>query len=61
MTMTCEESLVLNVLAEDRPTYEAAEGTVGHSCGEDWLKTGERPDQWVGFRWLKINSLTLQK
>ncbi len=49
MTMTCEESLVLNVLAEDRPTYEAAEGTVGHSCGEEWLKTGERPDHWVGF------------
>lgn len=49
MTMTCEESLVLNLLAEDHPTYEAAEGTVGHSCGEEWLKTGERPDKWVGF------------
>jgi hypothetical protein len=49
MTMTCEESLVLNVLAEDRQTYEAAEGTVAHSCGEHWLKTGERPDEWIGY------------
>jgi len=48
MTMTCEESLVINVLAEDRQTWEAAEGTVAHSCGEHWLKTGERPDEWIG-------------
>jgi hypothetical protein len=48
MTMTCEESLVLNVEADDHATWEAAEGTVAHSCGEHWLKTGERPDQWIG-------------
>ena len=49
MTMTCEESLIINTLAEDRQTYEAAEGTVAHGCGEEWLKTGERPDQWIGM------------
>lgn len=49
MTMTCEESLVINVLAEDRQTFEAAEGTVAHSMAERWLKTDERPDDLVGF------------
>lgn len=49
MTMTCGESLVLNVLADDVQTYEAAEGTVAHSLGEEWVKSGERPDQWIGF------------
>ncbi len=34
MTMTCEDSLWLNVVAEDRQTYEAAEGTVAHAMGE---------------------------
>lgn len=49
MTMTCEESLVLNIEADDHQTYEAAEGTVAHSCAEEWLKSGERPDKWVGY------------
>lgn len=49
MTMTCEESMVLNVLADDNQTYEAAEGTVAHSLGEGWLKSGERPDDQIGF------------
>lgn len=49
MTMTCEESLVLNVEAEDRQTWEAAEGTVAHACAEEWLKSGERPDHWISF------------
>ncbi len=49
MTMTCEESLVLNVLAEDHQTYEAAEGTVAHGLGEEWLKSGNRPDDQIGF------------
>ena len=48
MTMTCEESLVLNVLAEDRGSFYAAEGTVAHALGEEWLKTGDRPDQRIG-------------
>lgn len=49
MTMTCEESLVLNVLADDVQTYEAAEGTVAHAMGEEWVKTGVRPDHHVGL------------
>lgn len=49
MTMTCEESLVLNVLADDNPTYEAAEGTVAHGLAELWIKTDQRPDDQVGF------------
>lgn len=48
MTMTCEESLYLNAIAEDHQTYEAAEGTVAHGLAEDWLKTGERPDHRIG-------------
>jgi hypothetical protein len=48
MTMTCEESLYLNAIAEDRQTYEAAEGTVAHSMGELWIKDGERPDHRIG-------------
>lgn len=49
MTMTCEESLVINVLAEDRQTFEAAEGTVAHSMLEEWFLTAERPDHHIGF------------
>lgn len=48
MTTTCEESLVLNALAEDDTSYEAAEGTVAHSMAELWIKSGERPDHLVG-------------
>lgn len=49
MTMTCEDSLWLNVVAEDHQTYEAAEGTVAHGLGEVWIKTDVRPDDQVGF------------
>lgn len=49
MTMTCEDSLWLNVLADDNPTYEAAEGTVAHGLGELWIKTDVRPDDQVGM------------
>lgn len=49
MTMTCEESLVINVLADDHQTYEAAEGTVAHGLGELWVKSGVRPDDQIGF------------
>jgi len=48
MSMTCEESLYLNAIAEDHPTFEAAEGTVAHSMGELWIKEGERPDHMIG-------------
>lgn len=48
MTMTCEESLYLNAVAEDQQTFEAAEGTVAHAMAEEWIKTGERPDHRLG-------------
>lgn len=49
MTMTCEESLVINVLADDRQTFEAAEGTVAHAIGEEWIKSNfARPDHRIG-------------
>jgi hypothetical protein len=48
MTMTCEESLVLNALAEDEQTFYAAEGTVAHSLLEEWFLSGERPDHRIG-------------
>lgn len=48
MTMTCSESLVLNVLSDDVQTFFAAEGTVGHDVGEHWLKTGKRPEHRIG-------------
>lgn len=49
MTTTCPESLAINAVADDNPTYEAAEGTVAHGCAEEWLNTGDRPDKWIGF------------
>jgi hypothetical protein len=48
MTMTCEDSLWLNAVAEDRQTYEAAEGTVAHELGEQWVITDKRPDDRIG-------------
>lgn len=48
MTTTCEESLVINVLADDNATFFAAEGTVAHSILEEWFLTSERPDHRVG-------------
>lgn len=48
MTMTCEDSLWLNAVAEDRQTYEAAEGTVAHELGEQWLISGVCPIDRVG-------------
>ncbi len=48
MTMTCEDSLWLNVVAEDRQTEDAAQGTVAHAMAEEWLKAGERPDHRIG-------------
>lgn len=48
MTTTCEASLVLNVRAEDSPSYEASEGTVAHAVSEQWIKTGKRPDGLIG-------------
>lgn len=49
MWMTCAGSLIPNLVADDRQTYEAAEGTVAHGLAEEWLKTGERPDAQIGM------------
>lgn len=48
MSMTCEESLYLNAIAQDHPSYEAVEGTVAHEMGELWINEGERPDHRIG-------------
>lgn len=48
MTMTCKESLAINAVAEDSTNIDSATGTVGHSVGETWIKTGERPDHLIG-------------
>lgn len=48
MSMTCEESVYLNAIAPDDTTFEAAEGTVAHAMGEEWIKAGERPDHRLG-------------
>lgn len=48
MTTTCPESLVINALAEDDTNIDSATGTVAHWLAEKWLKTGRRPDRWIG-------------
>lgn len=48
MWLTCSGSLLANLAAKDSAGFEAAEGTVAHSVGEEWLKTEERPDHLVG-------------
>lgn len=48
MTTTCAESIVINALADDEPSIDSATGTVAHWLAEKWLKTGKRPDRFIG-------------
>lgn len=45
---TCPEYIIINALAEDDTSVDAATGTVAHWLAEKWLKTGKRPDKWIG-------------
>jgi Protein of unknown function (DUF2800) len=48
MWMSCAGSLVPNALAGESDSFIAAEGTVAHSVGEEWLATGVRPLSRIG-------------
>lgn len=48
MWLYCSGSLIANLLEDDNGSFEAAEGTVAHEIGEEWLKTGVCPWHRVG-------------
>lgn len=48
MWMTCQGSLIPNLIAIDNAGYDAAEGTVAHTAHEQWLQTGEKPIHMLG-------------
>lgn len=44
----CAGSLVAAALADDSPSFYAAEGSVAHDMAARWLQTGKRPTHMVG-------------
>lgn len=53
--MNCAGGLLANLLAPDNSGAEAAEGTVAHGVGEQWLKTKKKPKHLVGTKQHVVN------
>ena len=50
MWMTCQGSLIPNLMMHDQAGYDAALGTLAHSVHEEWLKTGKKPLHMLGIQ-----------
>lgn len=48
MWLYCSGSLIANLMEPSGGSFEAAEGTVAHGIGEEWLRSGKRPTHLVG-------------